>query len=124
MVFPGPEDFESGRTGHPVAKRSDGAALDRELSDVEEANVGQRAARGIGHQVERHGTLDLVDEDLWGSASNREGLVGLDLDVEASRLGVKLDPITDHGRADDAIDIVRGVEANPVPDQVAIMARR
>jgi len=36
----------------------------------------------------------------------------------------KLDPITDHGRADDAIDIVRGVKQIPVPDQVAIMARR
>src|SRR6267142_4137175 len=91
MIFPRPEDFESRRTGHAVAKRSDGAALDRELPNVEETNVGQRATRGNGHQVERHGTLDLIDEFFRSATSHREGLVGLDLDVKTSRLGVKLD---------------------------------
>src|SRR6267378_6990799 len=67
------------------------------------------------------GSLNLIDVDLRFSTPERDGFVSFYLHIVVATLGVELDPITDHRWPDDAIEVIRCVEANAIPDHVSVV---
>src|SRR5208282_6940595 len=93
-LFPGTEQLESRRAGHPMVQGADLPAGDRELAHVEELDVRQWTSSGSLEDVEGRRSLNLVPVELPPAGRvDRGSLVSFHFHVVVASLSVVLDPV-------------------------------
>jgi hypothetical protein len=122
----GTPDLEAGHTRHAVTQGRDRPTRHRDLTDVEELDVGYGPTVELLEDLGGVRALDLVPvvapHDPAAAGARRRPVVTLQGHVEVTGLGVELDPVHGGHPPDHVEAILLGPEDDDVADHVAVVA--
>jgi hypothetical protein len=100
------------------------AAFNEEVADGEKADARQRAACDFRHKLLRRGSLDLIYVVSGFAGPERYRFIAIARYVQATRLRIILHPIADDWGPRNAEKIFPKMEANPIGNEISIVAAR
>ncbi len=127
-IFVQAPDLEARRAGHAVTQGADLLAADVDVIHPEELHLGDRPLVELGEDLGRVRALDLVAvvtaHDGVAARVRGRTVVTDDVDLEAARLSVELQPVHGQGATDEHELVLREIEQDAVADDVTVIAHR